>query len=456
MANSSDHFQTKKSTIIFLVLAAVIVLVIIIFCIINSKKNGQETMTVDYDMVYTLGSYNMKINSMAYFTDKKELDFIYYCKKAKYTNEKTNKPTVCEVRFHYDLEGKKTQQFPFSSETLNDVQSLYKVENVEIADVKIVYVVLEYKDDDYYDPDKVDEFGDVTKGEFHEGETHYFYISVDIRDLLQITSSEYVVPALNDDEMDKGEPVTTTANGSDKSVDNSSDNEDSEAINKTTIKTTTVTTENNDPAPSVFQTTAGTTINNNNDPSPSSHHNTTRATTIADNNDPAPSGHQDTTITTIVNNNDPAPSGHQITTITTIADNKDAAPSSTQNSTSTKRSTTTTKKTTAKPTTSFTTTAKNSTATTTETTKASSSGNHAVKLALDQHQVNLVIGETAELKPIYEPTNSTDTFSWKSNRTDRVTVDENGKVKAVGTGSAIITCTDNETGLTASCMVTVK
>ena len=77
-------------------------------------------------------------------------------------------------------------------------------------------------------------------------------------------------------------------------------------------------------------------------------------------------------------------------------------------------------------------------------------------MALVQFQITLNRGEGAQINTAYEPSNATVSLDWQSNRTDRVTVDGNGYVTAVGTGSAIITATDSYTGLSGSCMVTVN
>lgn len=77
-------------------------------------------------------------------------------------------------------------------------------------------------------------------------------------------------------------------------------------------------------------------------------------------------------------------------------------------------------------------------------------------MSVDQYMINLSVGGTASIRPVYSPSNASVSLSWESNRTDRVTVDNKGNVKGVGTGSAIITVRDSKSGLSASCMVTVS
>ncbi|MBQ9531600.1 MAG: Ig-like domain-containing protein [Eubacterium sp.] len=458
---------------VFLILAAVIVVIVIIICVIHAKKNNSENFTEDYDKVYALGSYSMKINSMSYLTDTKQLNFIYYCKKSGYGEAKSSKPIVSEVRFQYDEKGEKAEQFPFESETLNDIQSLYMVKDVEITNVRVIFVVLEYKDNDYYDADKVDEFGDVIKGEFHEGETHYFYIALDISDLKQIKSSEYAVPVLNSDELDNAETVTTAK---DTEVISNNSNVQTSANRSTTKKAVGSSTD-----PSSERETeipAGTTRHNASTrageaqaPADNTRYqgptNTGEAQAPADTTryqGPTNTGEAqapaDTTRYQGPTNTGEAQAPADTTRYHGPTNTGEAqAPSNTTRyhgptNTGEAQAPAATYKSTTKSATS--TTTQQTTASTKDTTKSSAKEINAIKLALDQHNIVLSIGDTASIKPVFEPTNSTDTFSWKSNREDRVIVDKSGKVTAVGTGSAIITCTDNETGLTASCMVTAN
>ncbi|GHU89984.1 hypothetical protein FACS1894202_09060 [Clostridia bacterium] len=64
---------------------------------------------------------------------------------------------------------------------------------------------------------------------------------------------------------------------------------------------------------------------------------------------------------------------------------------------------------------------------------------------------------TATLTAIFAPANATDkTVTWASGNTAVATVDNNGKVTAVGNGTAVITVTTTDGGFTAFCTVTVS
>ena len=245
---------------------------------------------------------------------------------------------------------------------------------------------MEYKDADYYDPDKIDEFGDIKKGDFHEGEKHSFYITVDIADIPKIKSSEYIVPPLNKNEMDNAQTVATSSE-----------------VSKTAPEEQTTTT-----------TTVSETV-------------TTTTTT-----EPITT----TTTTTTAATQPPNTTAKQ-----TVSSSGAATKATTKATTAAPKTTTTTSKTT--------------TTTTTTTTKAA--GKAIKKLALNVYVVELPVGGTSKATPIYEPTDAAASFVWSSNKPEIATVDQNGNIKAVGTGKAIIKCVDkNNSKMTAACMVSVS
>ena len=75
---------------------------------------------------------------------------------------------------------------------------------------------------------------------------------------------------------------------------------------------------------------------------------------------------------------------------------------------------------------------------------------------LDQTEVAVNKGKTVTLKAtVYPSTLEDKTVTWTSSNTKVATVSSKGKVKGVKTGTAIITCASNATGLSATCTVTV-
>ena len=79
------------------------------------------------------------------------------------------------------------------------------------------------------------------------------------------------------------------------------------------------------------------------------------------------------------------------------------------------------------------------------------------RVLLDRTQYTFnTIGNTLTLTPTIRPSDATNkAVSWKSSNTSVVTVDANGKVTAVGNGSATITVTTNDQSKTATCEITV-
>ena len=81
---------------------------------------------------------------------------------------------------------------------------------------------------------------------------------------------------------------------------------------------------------------------------------------------------------------------------------------------------------------------------------------HPAVVSLNKSALSLMVGGSRQLKAMVSPIGAIDkTVSWSSDRTDIATVDSEGIITAVSTGSAIITVTTNDGNLTATCSVTV-
>ena len=77
-------------------------------------------------------------------------------------------------------------------------------------------------------------------------------------------------------------------------------------------------------------------------------------------------------------------------------------------------------------------------------------------IQLDQTQKALLTGESFKLTPSIKPANaSTKDVLWSSDKESVATVDNNGTVKALSAGTAVITATTFDGALTATCAVTV-
>lgn len=77
-------------------------------------------------------------------------------------------------------------------------------------------------------------------------------------------------------------------------------------------------------------------------------------------------------------------------------------------------------------------------------------------VSLDKETLELVKGQEASLVATISPSDAADkSCSWTSSDDKVVSVDQNGKVKAVDEGTAVVTVKTGDGGLTASCKVTV-
>lgn len=78
-------------------------------------------------------------------------------------------------------------------------------------------------------------------------------------------------------------------------------------------------------------------------------------------------------------------------------------------------------------------------------------------VSLDQNALTLTEGDTVQLTATVEPADATNKdVTWSSNDEAIATVDANGKVTAVDTGTTTITVTTEDGNKTATCAVTVK
>ena len=78
------------------------------------------------------------------------------------------------------------------------------------------------------------------------------------------------------------------------------------------------------------------------------------------------------------------------------------------------------------------------------------------RVTLNHTSLELVVGQEETLKAAFIPNNATNTkVTWSSSNTNVARIDDNGKVKAVGKGFAIITVTTEDGGRYENCVVSV-
>ncbi len=76
-------------------------------------------------------------------------------------------------------------------------------------------------------------------------------------------------------------------------------------------------------------------------------------------------------------------------------------------------------------------------------------------ITVNPEDATMIVGEERQIYARMKPTNTTEVYSWVSSDDSVVTVDENGYVKAVGTGSATVTAVTDISGIEGSFRVTV-
>ncbi|GKX67628.1 Ig-like domain-containing protein [Inconstantimicrobium mannanitabidum] len=82
---------------------------------------------------------------------------------------------------------------------------------------------------------------------------------------------------------------------------------------------------------------------------------------------------------------------------------------------------------------------------------------NVVSVSLNKTADTLIVGRTDTLKATINPSNATNSaVKWTSSNTKVVTVDQNGNIKAVGKGTAVITVTTVDGQKVAKCNVTVN
>lgn len=76
-------------------------------------------------------------------------------------------------------------------------------------------------------------------------------------------------------------------------------------------------------------------------------------------------------------------------------------------------------------------------------------------ITVNPEDATMIVGEERQIYARMKPTNTTEVYSWISSDDSVVTVDKNGNVKAVGTGSATVTAVTDISGTEGSFRVTV-
>ncbi len=391
----------KKSNIIYIIFLSVVVFITALFFTAISLKKEKTDYSVDYNTTISLGDYIAKITNGTYVSDTKELYFYLSTKQNNSSEHSSSEPQLNSLRIAFrDKKGNERKENLTEKNEISKINDMtYKVSMADISD-DYLYVYIEMKSvrEEYQDEDTIDEFGNTQKGEIHKKEEYIQYVIMDRDDITVISSSddnEKPVTSISFEKPKETENKIETMN-----MDNSSDAETKRKSTESYSKTETSITENTSSA------SQNTTVTN--------------ANITSNNNNGGGGNSRDNSVTT--------------TAKTTV-----------KSSAITTKATTTTVKATAKNT--ITTTKKSVTAAVNKPTELKTEPAIPFTLKLEN---------TAKIKAVYTPNSYVPTLKWESFDTSKVTVSQDGTVKAVGYGSTIIKVTDTKSGSTASVMVTVN
>lgn len=389
--------NVKRSNVIYIAFIAFCIPVLALTAIFSGHKS-RENYTLDYNRVFEIGGYKVKINDCVYISDENKIYFTFKASPVG-ENPSNSKPEISSVT--YGTENKKSVPLQFTSEQKNDTEQIFCCTDFS---EELWYIQINFysKDADYTESDTVDEFGDVVKGEFHEGKEYNFYVVIDKQDMQTMTEKEFK----NRRDTDTSAAIT----------DDSSDVETTSFTRYTVpTVTTTVSTTSQTTAASV---TAATESASDSSQESSPAEKKTAAVNVSPQQSQGGNEY-----------NYPSDNGYSEEQPQINTTHQPAAPADT--------------------TTSF-------SKTTTVTTRIRVI---SIKLStgFDDNHVLLSEGESHRIQAVIFPENAEDKqVRWNSNRTDIATVDSDGNITAIAKGKAIITAASNDGGLTASCMVTVS
>ncbi len=388
--------NVKKSNIIYISFLAFLIPIIAITIIFSGHK-PRENYTIDYNKIFEIGGYKVKINECMYISDKKMIYFTF--KTSPVGDNPTNtKPEISSVT--YGTEEEKDIPLKFTYEQKNDVEQIFCCTDFS-EELWFIQINFYSKEADYTDSDTVDEFGDVIKGEYHEGKEYNFYVVIDKQDMQTITEKEF---------KNKRSSDISTKETNDSSI------AETTSFTRYTVPTITTTVTTTSPITTTTVTTTAKKTSENPEASSAAEEKTDAVNVF-------PQQNQDGNDYNYPSDNGYYEEQPQINT---------AHQTSAQTTTGTSFS-----------------------KTTTVTTRIKII---SIKLStgFEDNNVRLSVGECHKVQAVISPDNAEDKqVRWSSNRTDIAEIDADGNIKAIGKGKAIITATANDGGLTASCMVTV-
>ncbi|WP_410065442.1 Ig-like domain-containing protein [Ruminococcus sp.] len=391
--------SARKSNIKYSVFICISVLLLgIIFAFSSTKQRTNSSE--DYDRSLDIGGYVVKISGCVYFTDTNEIVFTFKYKPVV-EMPSNSIPEIYNVTYSTE----DTVNTKLSYNTQDKAVGEQTVTCTDFDTKKICYIKVDFisKEPDYYDEDTYDEFGDIIKGEFHEGKKYDSYVKIDVQDMLRMTKNDYKTYTTQ-------APVTAADESSvtDKVIDPQG----------TFVVTTTV------PITSSTATSSTTVSVSTEKETETSSEKEVKVTAKSDDTNA-----EQQTQEQYVYNTQPQYYDDN---------NNNTEPPQTERQTQrqTQQYTTTT--------------------VTTAYTPPEIKGLR-LESSYSNNDVKLSIGENTTLTAVISPSNAMGSIVWESNRTDIAEVDSSGRVTAKAKGKAIITARSaSNSSVTASCMITVE
>lgn len=391
--------SAQKSNIKYSVFICISVLLLgIIFAFSSTKQRTNSSE--DYDRSLDIGGYVVKISGCVYFTDTNEIVFTFKYKPVV-EMPSNSIPEIYNVTYSTE----DTVNTKLSYNTQDKAVGEQTVTCTDFDTKKICYIKVDFisKEPDYYDEDTYDEFGDIIKGEFHEGKKYDSYVKIDVQDMLRMTKNDYKTYTTQ-------APVTAADESSvtDKVIDPQG----------TFVVTTTV------PITSSTATSSTTVSVSTEKETETSSEKEVKVTAKSDDTNA-----EQQTQEQYVYNTQPQYYDDN---------NNNTEPPQTERQTQrqTQQYTTTT--------------------VTTAYTPPEIKGLR-LESSYSNNDVKLSIGENTTLTAVISPSNAMGSIVWESNRTDIAEVDSSGRVTAKAKGKAIITARSaSNSSVTASCMITVE
>ena len=232
----------KSNTLYTLFLIAVIPLFILLFSSFF-RANAKSNYYVDYNKIFKMEDYNIKINNAILCTDTNQLYFTFNFKNK--VKGEWQEPEI--LRIVTSIDGSKHEKDFYTdheSDLAKYICALELEDNFDYVQINIISRTTERKL-----PDTVDEFGDTVEGEIIPAKESEQYVRIDYNDLIRTTSqlkdrivTSKATPEIPDDAVAEEPEGKGSAESEDTSseISSSADNSitDTESVTSTVTSTT--------------------------------------------------------------------------------------------------------------------------------------------------------------------------------------------------------------------------